>query len=86
MILNSKFDIGEEVFFYNEKKMKLDKGTVYKFDVSVVRDKKPKYRYFIEMPKKEGQLIADLAVAHEQFVFKSRDEAMEFALSFAADI
>lgn len=86
MTLKSKFDIGDKVFFYNKEEMRLSKGIIHSFDVSVSAKEVPKWRYFIILPKKEGEFFANIISVEEQFVYGSRDEAMEFALRFTANI
>lgn len=86
MILKSKFDIGGNVFFYNKKEMRLDKGSIHSFNVSVSEKGKTEWSYFIKLPKKEGEFFSKIISVEEQFIYGSRDEAMEFALRFTANI
>lgn len=77
MTFTSKFEIEEEVYFYNEKAHKVEKGKIEGINL-FYNGKTPIWIYVVQPIKYNEDIMFPLSVG-ESLIFKDRDEVFRFA-------
>lgn len=80
MEINTKFNIGEQVYFLDPEEGKLINGEIYSITAYVDKNKK-EYKYTI----KPGQELS-ISIIPECFIFKSKDDVLDFCIKLTKDI
>lgn len=89
MEIKTKYSIGDDVYFYNEKICKISKGIISVMNLSI-HNNVIEASYCIDEPQKRDFEVDEYVEklmplfrthfgVHESLVFKDRDEAFEFA-------
>ncbi len=79
----SKFNIGDEVYFYNAKSAKMERGIITGVCLFARKDK-IEWDYLIR-EKSKSELTIDDRI-DEAFVFRDRDEVFKFAYQITENI
>lgn len=82
MTFSSKYDIGEEVYFYNAKTCKVEIGTIESIGLFANEDG-CNFNYHIKS-KSNGSFMAEYVSG--SLVFKDRDDVFRFVYSIAENI
>lgn len=80
MKFNSKFNIGEQVYFLDPSTSELKKGEIYSITAYIDKNKK-EYKYTI----KPGQELS-ISIIPECFIFKSKDDVLDLCAKLTKDI
>lgn len=83
MKFTSKFNIGDEVYFYNARAAKIERGIVTGISL-YAREDEIEWDYLIREKSKSKLTIADRI--DESFVFRDRDEVFKFAYQITENI
>lgn len=86
MKLISKFEIGQDVFFLNDETRKIERGTIYSVNASVDNKRTVEWIYFIQTPKKDGEILSLLKSVKEYLVFANRDDVFNLAYGMTENI
>lgn len=87
MLLKTKFDIGDEVYFWSIENVKVSKGIIKEISMWVSMNSKSNYRYGIAELKEGKDVKFTLSeLIPEHLVFKDRDEIIDFCMALTNDI
>lgn len=85
MTFESKYEINDEVYFYNTDTLKIEKGVVLGISVSFIDIKdSPTWQYYIKPSSKKLGSIG--RYIPESLIFKDRDEVFKFAYTITENI
>lgn len=81
MLIRTRFDVGQEVFYYDAESCKIKKATVISISVNVLKNDEPEITYWVKLDNEFfGKSIPEASV------FKNRDEVDAFTLSLTSEI
>lgn len=80
MKIDTKFNIGEQVYFLDPKNGTLENGDIYSITAYIDKNKK-EYKYTI----KPGQELS-ISIIPECFIFKSKDDVLDLCARLTKDI
>lgn len=88
MKFDSKFDIGETVYYWSVEKVKILFGRIEGITLWQTEDKEPSWRYGIAQidPKKYQPILALREQVPEHLVFRKRDDVFDFCMKLTEDI
>lgn len=88
MILQSKFDIGETVYYWSVEKVKILFGRIEAITLYQTEDKEPDCRYSIAQidPKKYQPILALREQVAEHLVFRKRNDVFDFCMKLTEGI
>lgn len=88
MKFESKFDIGETVYYWSVEKVKILFGRIEGITLCQTGDKDPIWRYGITQidPKKYQPILALREHVPEHLVFRKRDDVFDFCMKLTEDI
>ena len=84
MILKSKFDVGEQVYYFDNKTIKALKGEIQAIYVSAT-DKEISFSYFV---KPLGSFIVNpfATTLPESLIFREKDDIIDFCIKLTDNI
>lgn len=88
MKFESKFDIGETVYYWSVEKVKILFGRIESISLWQSENKKPNWRYGIRHinPKSYQPLPTLNEQVPEHLVFRKRDDVFDFCMKLTEDI
>lgn len=85
MIFKSRYDLNDEVYFYNAKTLKVERGTVEGVYLRYYGPDDMSWSYYIQPNATKGRPLTRQTI-EEQFIFKNRDEVFKFAYTITEDL
>lgn len=88
MKFESKFDIGETVYYWSVEKVKILFGRIEAISLYQTEDKEPYWRYSIHQidPKSYQHMFSLREQVPEHLVFRQRDEVFDFCMKLTEGI
>lgn len=88
MKFESKFDIGDTVYYWSVEKVKILFGRIEAISLYQAEDKEPHWRYSMHQidPKKYEPILALREQVPEHLVFRKRDDIFDFCMKLTEGI
>ena len=88
MKFESKFDIGETVYYWSVEKVKILFGRIEAISLYQTEDKEPVWRYSMHQidPKSYQHMFSLREQVPEHLVFRKRDDVFDFCMKLTEDI
>lgn len=88
MKFESKFDIGDTVYYWSIDKVKILFGRIEAISLYQAEDKEPHWRYAMHQidPKKYQPILSLREQVPEHLVFRQRDDVFDFCMKLTEGI
>lgn len=86
MIFKSKFDIGDVVYYWSNKKIKALRGEICSISLSKLKDNEEQWNYSIIPTLDEDKPFSICEMVSESLVFKERDDVFDFCMKLTEGI
>lgn len=88
MKFESKFDIGETVYYWSVEKVKILFGRIEAISLYQTEDKEPAWRYSMQQidPKSYQPMFSLREQVPEHLVFRKRDDVFDFCMKLTEGI